>query len=131
MESELKNKTLIIALKTASAIMGVIAVTAVVISLTGIMAQAPFILHLWWVKCAAIIGLAMWETATIVTKMERLKVSHRNGIIGIALVALAVLTAAASFIIGVGKWLFYFSFALFIIGSIIGGGNEDESSVTS
>ena len=130
MEPELKNKTLILALKTASAILGIIAVIAIVMRLTGIMAQSPFILHLWWVKIVAITGLALWETATIVTKMEQQRLSHRNGIIGIALMALTALTAAAFFIIGVGKWIFYLSFAFFIVGSIISAGDEDEPSVT-
>jgi predicted tellurium resistance membrane protein TerC len=62
--------------------------------------------------------------------MEQQKLSRRNGIIGIALMALAALTAAAFFIIGVGKWLFYLSFAFFFVGSIITTGNEDEPSVT-
>lgn len=130
MESELKNKTLIMALKTVGAILVTIAVTAIAMHLTGIMAQAPFIDNLWWAKGGAIAGLVMWETGTITRKMEQQKVSRRNGIIGIALMVLAVLTAAAFFIIGVGKWIFYLSFALFFVGSIITTGNEDEPSVT-
>lgn len=130
MEPELKNKTLIMALKTAGAILVTIAVTAIVMHLNGIMAQAPFIDNLWWAKGGAIAGLVMWETGTIIRKMEQQKVSRHNGIIGIALMVLAVLTAAAFFIIGVGKWIFYLSFALFFVGSIITTGNEDEPSVT-
>lgn len=130
MEPELKNKTLILALKTVGAILVTIAVIAIVMHLTGIMAQAPFIDNLWWAKGAAIAGLVLWETGTILRKMEQQKVSRRNGIIGIALMALATLTAAAFFVIGVGKWLFYLSFAFFFVGSIITTGNEDEPSVT-
>lgn len=130
MEPELKNKTLILALKTAGAILVTIAVIAMVIHFTGIMAQASFIDNLWWAKGGAITGLAMWETGTILRKMDQLKLSHRTGILGIALMVLAVLTAAAFFIIGVGKWIFYLSFALFFVGSIITTGKEDEPSVT-
>ena len=79
---------------------------------------------------AAIAGLVLWETGTILRKMEQQKVSRRNGIIGIGLMALATLTAAAFFVIGAGKWIFYLSFALFFVGSIITTGNEDEPSVT-
>ena len=130
MEPELKNKTMNLALKTVGAILVTIAVIAIVMHLTGIMAQAPFIDNLWWAKGAAIAGLAMWETGTIVTKMGQLKLSRRNGIIAIALMSLAALTAAAYFTTGVGKWIFYISFALFIVGSTITTGNEDEPSVT-
>lgn len=130
MEPELKNKTLILALKTVGAILVTIAVIAIVMHLTGIMAQASFTGNLWWAKGAAIAGLVLWETGTILRKMEQQKVSRRNGIIGIALMALATLTAAAFFVIGAGKWIFYLSFALFFVGSIITTGNEDEPSVT-
>ena len=130
MEPELKNKTLILALKTVGAILVTIAVIAIVMHLTGIMALASFIDNLWWAKGAAIAGLVLWETGTILRKMEQQKVSRRTGIIGIALMALATLTAAAFFIIGAGKWIFYLSFALFFVGSIITTGNEDEPSVT-
>lgn len=129
MEPELKNKTMILALMTVGAILVTIAVIAIVMHLTGIMAQAPFIDNLWWAKGAAIAGLVLWETGTIVTKMEQQKLSRRNGIIGIVLMALAALTAAVFFIIGIGKWLFYLSFAFFFVGSIITTGNEDEPSV--
>ena len=124
------KRTFIIALKTTGAILGAIVAITIIMHLTGIMAQAPFIDNLWWAKGAAIAGLVLWETGTIVTKMEQQKLSRRNGIIGIALMALAALTAAAFFISGVGKWLFYLSFAFFFVGSIITTGNEDEPSVT-
>lgn len=130
MESELKNKTLIIALNTVGAILIAMAVIAFVMHLTGIMAQASFIANLWWTKCAAITGLALWETGTIVRKMEQLKLSHRNGIIAIALMALAVLSAAAYFITGIDKWIFYISFALFIVGSTISEGSKEDPSVS-
>ena len=60
MEPELKNKTMILALKTVGAILVAIAVIAIVMHLTGIMAQAPFIDNLWWAKGAAIAGLVIF-----------------------------------------------------------------------
>jgi hypothetical protein len=130
MEPELKNKMMILALKTVGAILVAIAVIAIVMHLTGIMAQASFIHNLWWAKCAAIIGLALWETGTIVTKMDQQKLSQRNGIIAIALMSLSALTATAFFITGVGKWIFYLSFALFIVGTTISEGSKDNPPVT-
>lgn len=128
MESELKNKKLIIALNTVGAILIAMAVIAFVMRLTGIMAQASFIDNLWWAKGTAIAGLALWETGTIVRKMDQQQLSHRKGIIAIVLVSLAVLTAASYFITVVGKWIFYISFALFIVASTMGEGSEEEPS---
>ena len=124
------KRTFIIALKTTGAILGAIVAITIIMHLTGIMAQASFIYNLWWAKCAAIIGLALWETGTIVTKMDQQKLSQRNGIIAIALMSLSALTATAFFITGVGKWIFYLSFALFIVGTTISEGSKDNPPVT-
>lgn len=124
------KRTFIIALKTTSAILGAIVAIAIIMHLTGIMAQASFIHNLWWTKCAAIIGLALWETGTIVTKMDQQKLTQRNGIIAIALMSLSALTSTAFFITGVGKWIFYLSFALFIVGTTISEGSKDNLPVT-
>ena len=124
------KRTFIIALKTTGAILGAIVAITIIMHLTGIMAQASCIYNLWWAKCAAIIGLALWETGTIVTKMDQQKLSQRNGIIAIALMSLSALTATAFFITGVGKWIFYLSFALFIVGTTISEGSKDNPPVT-
>ena len=124
------KRTFIIALKTTGAILGAIVAITIIMHLTGIMAQAPFIGNLWWAKGAAIAGLVLWETGTIVTKMDQQKLSQRNGIIAIALMSLSALTATAFFITGVGKWIFYLSFALFIVGTTISEGSKDNHPVT-
>ena len=130
MKSEQNHKMLITALNTVGAILIAIAVIAVVMHFTGIMAQASFIHNLWWAKGSAIAGLALWEAGTIVRKMDQLTLSRRNGFIGIALLSLAILTAAAFYFTSIGNWVFYLSFALFIAGTAIGETGKDEPSVS-
>ena len=125
MKTEVNNQALIMLLKTVGGILLTVAIAAIVMRLTGIMTQASFIDNLWWTKGSAIAGLALWETGTIVRKMGQQKLARQDGIVGITLLSLAVLTASVFFISGIGRWVFYLSLGLLFIG--IGVANDEKT----
>ena len=129
MKTEVNHKTLIMALKIVGGILLTVAIAAIVMRLTGMMTQASFIGNLWWTKGSAIAGLALWETGTIVIKMSQQKLSRRDGIVGIALLSLAVLFASVFFISGIGRWVFYLSLGLLFIGTCVAYDEKTEKAI--
>lgn len=128
MKTEENHKTLIMVLKTVGGILLTIALAAIVMRLTGIMTQASFVDNLWWTKGTAIAGIALWETGTIVRKMGQQKLSRREGIIGITLLLLAVLSASVFFISGLDKWAFYLSLGLAFVGMCVASDEKTEKA---
>ena len=116
------------ALQAAGSILIVIVGAAVLIRLSGIMSQVSFINNLWWAKVAAIVGVALWETGGTIEKMGQQKISRRLGIIVITLIVLALITAMVYFFTPVGKWLFWLSAGLFVIGCICGEVGDDDTA---